>query len=341
MIPNFLCNAELTETQRRHYTDLFTQQEEIPAQAGEIDNLWIVTAASEKFWMSTKTLAESIRNIKCVRGLLVFDLGLSPDSKQQLKNSTDQLIEISDALLGLVDPDYLAHYQFKIDGIFFAPYVISKNHKIDSVLWLDSGVLVQSDLSRFKQILNSRDLFLCDISTRLKNVRALNHIPLWETGNFPFSDEVLCKPLLWAGIHGYRVGSKYHAKVINLALEISLLVPNLVKGNKFVTTATQNSVEATILFKNALDYARRHNIELASSRWNGARHDLFLYTCLYHTFTDCVISSKGLIEDVTDGQQTKRTAAAVDPIKPERLFSVNLLKDPNTEFVIHRGTLGV
>ena len=118
-------------------------------------------------------------------------------------------------------------------------------------------------------------------------------------------------------------------------------MPNLVKGHKFVTTEMQNSVEATVVFQNALDYARCNNIELAASRWNGARHDLFLYNCLYYSFTNCVISSKGLIEDVTDGQQTKRTAAAVDPIKPERLFSVSLLKDPNTEFVIHRGTRGL
>ncbi len=86
MIPNYLSKVQLTETQLRHYTDLFKQQEEIPAQAEQIDNLWIVTAASEKFWMSTKTLAESIRNLKCVRGLLVFDLGLSPNSKQWLSS---------------------------------------------------------------------------------------------------------------------------------------------------------------------------------------------------------------------------------------------------------------
>lgn len=334
-------NPRMTKLQLKHYAELISLQKEIPINTGPINNLWVVTAASEKFWICTKTLAESLRHINGVRGLLVFDLGLSEESKRYLKSTSDFQVYISDSLLSLVNQDYLSNYQFKIDGLCFAPHVIADQHAVDSILWLDSGVLVNSKLERFKSILNAREMFLCDLSTKMEHIKAFNHMPFWEKSSFPFSVETLCKPLLWAGIHGYRVRSKYNSRVINLAWEMSLLNPNIVKGPKFVTAETRKTVEETHLFKSALEYAKSKQIKLASSHWNGVRHDLFLYTCLYHNFTNELLSSHGHIEDVTNGQQTIKTANAVDAIKPERLFSVDLLSNPLTEFVIHRGTLGL
>ena len=317
------------------------------------DELWLVTATNSKFWKSARTLLKSLRNVASIDGVLIYDLGLEVEEKDELIREASPPLLISSALLAQsADRSYLTNYWFKVDGLQLSSEVITQATRDTKdtlyILWVDSGILINQSIERSYSLLKRNDFFLCDLTTRAAaggqsgfHVKALNHLASYDNakGEFPFSPQAMCEPLLWAGVHGYKVNSQYHTLVVRKAFDLAHERPDLMEGPKFVDPETRNRMEVDPIFTAALEHASKANIQLASRRWNGVRHDLFLYTCLFHQAGFLPMSSQGLIEDITDGNRTKFTAFATGVIEGETKFCPSLLKNPTSEFVIHRGSI--
>jgi hypothetical protein len=312
--------------------------------SGPVQNVWVLTAANEKFSLSLETLISSLVGMPNIDGVLCYDLGLSEDTRRRIQSLGVTVILSSD-FLPLITADYIATYQFKIDGLAFAPAILRDRTSPNSAfLWLDSGILVNGGVDRFRAIIDRQDHFICDLTTRsLLYVRAFNHLPPWSEscGHFPFSPKDLCGSMLWAGIHGYRHGSPYQAQIVLEALRYSLTQPQIVAGPKFFEANLQRSIEASSIFRDAVSYAKANDLEIATAHWWGSRHDQFLFTCLFYLAGRQPLSSAGLIEDVTVANQSAITAQEDGIVKPSAEFSPDMLKYPETEFVIHRGTLSI
>ena len=318
---------------------------------GEANQLWIVTATNMKFWLSAKTLLDSLLGVDGVSGVLIFDLGLTGEAKAELMAASPVPCLIDNSLLSQLSHEYVSRYQFKVDGLYSAPERIrgSSFSPITSffVLWLDSGVLINQSIARTRTLLHDKGYFLCDLTTRLAAgmpgtaIKAFNHLPVYssDAGDFPFGIDTLTRPLLWAGIHGYRTDSEYQSEVVDAAYAITKSRPDMMSGPKFVDPEVRIHMESDPIFRAALDELMFSNVSVASCRWNGARHDLFIYTCLFHESGCELISSEGFIEDITDGNRTRITASTTGVIIPELSFNRSRLSKPKSEFVIHRGLL--
>jgi hypothetical protein len=108
----------------------------------------IITAASEKYSDSLFSLIGSLNcNWPNHPPLLVFDLGLSADTLLTLK-SNNILVE---KIPAFVD-HWRLHYTWKLWCIKHAPF--------DTIIWMDSGILVLDSLDEIIQIINKRGYFL-------------------------------------------------------------------------------------------------------------------------------------------------------------------------------------
>lgn len=340
--------GRLNAVASKSYGELLAiHREAAPDTSGKLRQIHVVTAANEKFSVAAGTLIASLSSVETIGHIILFDLGLSSQTVDMLE-AMDPRVRVDRSLLPLADPDYILRYQFKIDGLMFAPDLLPLDDLATSaILWIDSGILVNGDLRHTKNILETQGAFLCDLTTRKAagepgtTIKAFNHLSPWGDApeTYPFDSDVLCQPLSWAGIHGFRYGSDYQRNVIEKAFAMSLEYPALLSGPKFPSPESRAELESSSIFINARERADELGLVLATKRWNGARYDLFLFTCLYHQSGRSLISSLGLIEDITDGQESMRTFTTNGAVIPRATFRPEALEDRNTEFVIHRGSL--
>lgn len=351
MIPSFVLDSlDLSKDQERIYRRVLERNVTVRPIEYPASGLWVVTAVNEKFSLSALTLLRSVGKVSGVDGVLLWDIGLKPETRKVLQEMSPTPLLICDDLLPLLTESYIKNYQFKLDGLALAPFFIPGNIQNSALIWIDSGILINGSIDECRSFLDVGEYFLCDLSTRSvgngktgDTVKLFNHLPGYDEsrGFFPFSSSVLCKPLLWGGVHGFRIGSRYHKDVIEWAFFLSLMRRDLLIGPKFVSPDIRVRMEADEIFLAALAYADKMGIDLATRRWNGARHDMFIYGCLFYYSGFVGISSVGRIEDVTDSHQTIRTANAEGPIVAEQIFHPAILKDSSVEFVIHRATLSI
>jgi len=301
----------------------------------------IVTAANEKFINCAQGLLRSLQNQRGISSIIVFDIGLTQESIASLESLGDKIIISRDlAPCPEWNEEYINYYRFKIEAAAFAPlYDSQTNH----FLWLDACSLVVNQLDEVIEHIRRHGHFACQPDERLPGVRMINHVPQ-RFGNpdlrFLNLNHILARQLIHFGVHGYTFSSDYYENVIYEALLTSMLSPSSVEGEKFpdrVSTEARARIEQCEEFKKVIRFLDERKVWIRSPTWNGARHDLFLFSFLFYRSGYKPLPQYGLMEDHdTKGLSKTNSLASIIP-QSTSAFDRSMLWSEKTPIILHRG----
>ncbi len=301
----------------------------------------VVTAANERFYNCAHALLRSLQGIQRISSVIVFDIGLSPESVASLKRLGENIFVVGDLTpCPEWKENYINNYRFKIEAAAFAPIYDSRTNNF---LWLDACSLVVNQLDLIIDHIKMFGYFACQPDERLPGVRMINHVPR-EFGSpdleFLNSSHILARQIILFGVHGYSFSSSYYENVVYEALLMSMLSPGSVEGEKFPDrdgSVVRDRIEQCEDFKKVIAFLNERKIWLRSPRWNGSRHDLFLLSFLFYKSKYKPLPQYGLIEDHdTEGLSMKNSLADIIP-RSDINLERSMLWSEDTPIVLHRG----